>query len=149
MNKSSNNFYKIDKNEELINILLNSTQKLHEKAGLDYPRIRHMIKDEKGIKDIAVGMQGVSNTSDLPEDIFIDVVKSTINIDLKFDEILQKAVNEIMTSNKKGHSEKELYENNKSILKTYFYQYYYYLSFLYFYFQFVVNYYSVHYHFLY
>ena len=112
----------IGKNEELINILLNSTQKLHEKAGVDYPRIRHMIKDEKGIKkDIAVGMQGVSNTSDLPDDIFIDVVKSTINIDLKFDEILQKAVNEIMTSNKKGHSEKELYENNKSILKTYFF----------------------------
>ena len=111
----------IGQNNELINNLLNNAQKLQEKKGIDYPRIRHIIKDEKGIKDIAVGMQGVSNTSDLPDDIFMKVVKSSILINLKFDEILQKAANELITNNNKAVKESELYDDNQSILKTYFF----------------------------
>ena len=111
----------LNKNDNTIKIILNNLNKLNsERNGIEYPRIRHLVKNEKGVNDIIVGPQNIVNDNYFPEDIFIDLLNSSNKIDIKFDEILQKASNDFII-NKKEILPNQLREDNKSVLKTYFY----------------------------
>ena len=110
----------LNKNDNTIKTLLNNLNKLNSKRNAkEYPRIRHLLKNEKRNSDIILP-ENIINKYYLPDDIFMNIFQSSNNIELAFDDILQKASNDFII-NKKVLLPSEIREDNKNILKTYFY----------------------------